>query len=308
MIDPIVSVVLPVLNGELWLETAILSVLEQDYPNLELVIKDGGSTDGSELIARRYENRVVWISQPDSGIANAVNQGWIASSGEILGWIGSDDRLAPGAVRTAVDFLRTHPDVDVVYGDCAIIDGSGRQVSTIKPGPFDRARVLGWNYIAQPATFMRRSSMARIGWIDETLRNAMDHDLWIKFAIHGSMAYVPQTLASLGVHPGTVTNRHVQRAGDETIQVVTRAFVDPAMPPALQAVRPRALGEAYLRAGMCYYAVQNMPQARTFLTQAVRWSPRLMVDRRLLRTFGSSLLGRRIVSQLRRARYAAHRA
>ncbi len=302
MTGPTVSIVVPVLNGEHWLEAAIQSVLQQDYPYLEFIIKDGGSTDNTAGVAARYRDRLVWVSQADTGISNAVNQGWARSTGEILGWIGSDDRLETGAVRIAVDYLLAHPAVDAVYGDCAIIDGQSQLVNTIKPGPFDRQRVLGWNYIAQPATFMRREALARIGWLDEGLRNAMDHDLWIKFAIHGSMSYLPLTLASLRVHAETVTNRHVVRAGEETIRIVTRAFQDPSMPSELQAGRARAMGEAYLRAGMCYYAVQEMPQARTYLRQAVGYAPQLLTDRRFLRTYGSSLLGRRIVSQLRQLR------
>lgn len=306
MTDPTVSVVVPVLNGDRWLETAILSIVQQDYPHLEVIIKDGGSTDNSAEIAARYLDKLLWISQPDTGIANAVNQGWARSSGEILGWIGSDDRLEAGAIRAAVDYMQAHPAVTAVYGDCTVIDGAGHLVYTIKPGPFDRPRLLGWNYIAQPATFMRRAVLAQVGWLDETLHNAMDHDLWIKLAIHGSMSYLPRTLASLRVHSATVTNRHVRRAGDETIRVVTRAFQDPTLPPDLQRMRPRALGEAYLRAGMCYYAVQEMAQARLLLKQAVRFWPRLAGDRRFLRTYGSTLLGRRIVTHLRQARRSVH--
>lgn len=302
MTDPIVSIVIPVLNGERWLEAAILSVLQQDYPQLELIVKDGGSSDNTAAVAQRYRDRIVWISKPDTGIASAVNQGWQRSSGEILGWIGSDDRLEPGAVGAVVDFLNTHPAVEAVYGDCAVVDDQGHTVDVIRPGPFDRQRILGWNYIADPATFIRRALLARVGWLDESLRNVMDHDLWIKFAIHGSMAYLPTRLAQFRVHSASVTNRHVRRAGEETIRVVTRAFADPAMSPELRAVRHRALGEAYLRAGMCYYAAQDLGQARSYLLQAIRHSPRLAGDPRFVRTFGVSLLGRHLISQLRRLR------
>lgn len=302
MTTPIVSIVIPVLNSERWLDAAIVSVLQQDYPALELIVKDGGSTDGTPAIVQRYADRVVWVSQPDTGISHALNQGFAQSSGEILGWIGSDDGLTPGAVRAVVDFLTTYPEIGAVYGDCAVIDTTGRTVDVIRPGPFDRQRILGWNYIADPATFVRRALLARVGWLDESLRNVMDHDLWIKFAIHGSMAYLPQTLARFRVHTASTTNRHVRRAGEETIRVVTRAFADPAMPTELRAAQARALGEAYLRAGMCYYAAQDLGQARTYLWQAVRFAPHLAVDSRFVRTFGMSLLGRPLITRLRRLR------
>lgn len=304
MNGPVVSVVIPVLNSERWLEPAIVSVLEQDYPHLECIVKDGGSTDQTQAIVARYHEHVVWISQLDTGIANAVNQGWAQSTGEILGWIGSDDGLEPGALRAVVDFFDAHPSVEAVYGDCAVVDNEGCVVDMIRPGPYDRKRILGWNYIADPATFVRRSLMARVGWLDESLRNVMDHDLWIKFAIHGSMAYLPQTLARFRVHAGSMTNRHVRRAGDETIAVVTRAFADPAMPAELRAAQPQALGAAYLRAGMCYYAAQDLGQARAYLGQAVRHAPNLVIDPRFLRTFGLALLGPQLIAQLRRLRRA----
>lgn len=302
MTGPVVSIVIPVLNSERWLDAALVSVLQQDYPWLQLIVKDGGSTDGTPAVVQQHGDRVVWISQPDSGIANAVNQGWAQSSGEILGWIGSDDGLEPGALRAVVDFFVAHPSIEAVYGDCAILDEAGRTVDVIRPGPFDRKRILGWNYIADPATFVRRPLLERVGWLDESLRNVMDHDLWIKFAIRGSMAYLPQTLARFRVHAASMTNRHVRRAGDETIRVVTRAFDDPAMPAELRAARPQALGEAYLRAGMCYYAAQDLSQARAYLRQALHHAPGLMVDPRFARTFGASLLGRSLITRLRRLR------
>lgn len=302
MITPIVSVVIPVLNSERWLEGAIVSILQQDYPQLELIVKDGGSTDNTLAVVQKYEHRILWVSQPDSGIANAVNQGWAQASGEILGWIGSDDSLEPGAIRAVAEFFVAHPTIEAVYGDCAVIDDLGHTVDIIRPGPFDRKRILGWNYIADPAVFVRRALMARVGWLDESLRNVMDHDLWIKFAIHSSMSYLPQTLARFRVHNASMTQRHVRRAGDETIRVVTRAFADPAMPVDLRDVQPRAMGEAYLRAGMCYYAAQDLGQARAYLRQALHYAPDLIVDARFVRTFGASLLGHQVITQLRRLR------
>jgi glycosyltransferase involved in cell wall biosynthesis len=114
---PVVTIVTPSYNQDQFLEQTIVSVLNQDYPRIEYLIIDGGSTDGSVEIIRRYENRLAfWVSESDRGQSHAVNKGLQRANGEILGWLNSDDVYCPGAVRAAVDFLELHPDVALMYG------------------------------------------------------------------------------------------------------------------------------------------------------------------------------------------------
>lgn len=304
---PLVSIVTPSLNSATWITETIASVLAQDYARLEYIVMDGGSTDETHAILRGFGDRLTWYTEPDSGISQAVNRGWARSHGEILAWIGSDDLYRPGAVAAAVAALSAQPEVSAVYGNCDVINAQSRVVGRIVSGPFDRGRLLGWNYLAQPAVFMRRTALAQAGWLDESLFNVMDHDLWIKLIRQGNMAYEPMTWAAVRVHNQTVTNRQVRRAGEETVRVVTRAVDDPAQPETLRRFRDRALGEAYLRAGMCFYAASDLAQARTFLRQALRHAPALAADPRLLRTWLTSLLGPRLVDRLRRWRPAPQR-
>ncbi len=302
---PLVSIVVPTLNSDQWLQATAASVLAQTAVRLEFIVMDGGSTDGTHAILTGLGERVTWRVQQDTGIAQAVNRGWALAQGEILAWIGSDDLYRPGAVAAAVVALQANPAAPAIYGDCDIIDAQGRTVGHIHPGPFSRTRLLGWNYLAQPSVFMRRAALAQAGWLDETLYNAMDHDLWIRLARLGALIYVPMTWAALRVHNRTTTNLQVIRAGEETLRVVQRALDAENAPPA---VRAHALGEAHLRAAMCYYAASHLPPARVHLRQAVRHAPHLAADRRLLRTLVTSLLGARLIARLRRWRPGPHRA
>src|SRR5512139_1414374 len=120
---PLVSIITPSYNQARFLETTIRSVLDQDYPNLEYLIVDGGSTDGSREIIQRYSDRLAWwVSERDQGQTDAINKGFARARGEILAWLNSDDTYLPGAIQGAVDFLQDHPGVGMVYGDANLID------------------------------------------------------------------------------------------------------------------------------------------------------------------------------------------
>ena len=121
---PLVSVVTPSYNKGAFIEETILSVKNQTYPRIEHIIIDGGSTDNTIDVIKKYEGtyNMHWVSEPDNGQSDAVNKGWRMARGEILGWLNSDDTYMPWAVETAVKFLTGHPNVSVVYGNCNIIN------------------------------------------------------------------------------------------------------------------------------------------------------------------------------------------
>src|SRR5437867_5556810 len=126
---PLVSIVTPSFNQAAFLEQTILSVLNQDYPKIEYIVMDGGSSDGSVDIIRRYEERLAsWTSQRDNGQTDAIRRGFDRATGTIFAWLNSDDLLAPSAVRIAVDAFRRFPDAGVVYGDRLHIDAKGNVI------------------------------------------------------------------------------------------------------------------------------------------------------------------------------------
>jgi glycosyltransferase involved in cell wall biosynthesis len=196
--SPLVSIITPSYNQGAFVEATILSVLEQDYSNLEYLVVDGASTDETQEILRRYRGRLRWISEPDEGQAHAINKGFARTRGEILGWLNSDDVYTPGAISAVVEYLVAHPEVMLVYGDANFIDADGVVVGPCAHvEPFDLHRLIHHSdFIVQPATFFRRSAFEAVGRLDESLHWAMDYDLWLKIGRRYQAAYLPRLMAN----------------------------------------------------------------------------------------------------------------
>jgi hypothetical protein len=194
---PVVSIVSPSLNQGPYIEDTIRSVLAQDYPRIEYVVRDGGSTDGSLAVLERYTGRVRWVSGPDGGQAAAINQGLRESTGEILAWLNCDDTYEPGAVSAAVQFLRDHPEVMLVYGDATLTDARGTEIgpcAQVEPFALERLVHHG-DIVVQPAAFFRREAFLAVGGLDESLHWTLDYDLWLKIGRRYGAAYLPRKLA-----------------------------------------------------------------------------------------------------------------
>jgi hypothetical protein len=185
---PLVTVVTPSLNQAPFLGQTIQSVVGQDYPHIEYLVFDGGSTDGSVEIIQEWDHAIdYWVSEPDGGQADVISRGWQRSQGEVLAWLNSDDTYQPGAVSTVVETFQRHPRADVVTGDCQIIDGQAVFVRNLPSGVFDMHAVLSGNSFPQPGVFCRRSAVERVGWLDTDLRNVFDWALWLKLGLHGAL-------------------------------------------------------------------------------------------------------------------------
>jgi glycosyltransferase involved in cell wall biosynthesis len=195
---PTISIVTPSYQHAAFIETTITSVLGQDYPALEYLVADGGSTDGTIEILRKYRSRLNWFSEPDRGQTDAINKGFGRTSGEILGWLNSDDEYAPGALKTVGEFFAANPDVGLLYGDANFIDARGRTLAACAHiEPFDRSRLLHYcDFIVQPAAFFRRSLFQAVGGLDDSLHWAMDYDLWLKASAAARCQFIPQVLAN----------------------------------------------------------------------------------------------------------------
>ena len=196
---PGVAVVTPSYNTGPYVGAAIRSVLEQDHPHVDCVVLDGGSTDGTVDVLKSFGPRLRWVSERDRGQSDAINRGFAQTQGEILGWLNSDDTYAPGAIKTAVEYLWTNPDVAAVYGDAHFIDAEGKFIAKcVHVEPFNRHRLFHYSdFIVQPTAFVRRSAFEAVGGIDTSLHWCMDYDLWLKMAQKGlKIAYLPQHLAN----------------------------------------------------------------------------------------------------------------
>ena len=200
---PPISIVTPSYNQGNYLEETIHSILEQDYPDLEYIVMDGGSTDGSVDIIRKYEKRIAhWRSGQDAGQSDALRHGFEMATGDIFAWINSDDSLEPGALASVGGFFATHPEVELLYGNMNFIDAGGNRIFTAYPLLDLRILTYENHFIPQQAMFWRRGLYEKAGGIDPTLRFAMDFDLVVKFLREGArVAKIDQVLANFRVHP-----------------------------------------------------------------------------------------------------------
>lgn len=189
----VVSIVTPSFNQAPFLRAAIESVLSQDYPHIEYIVLDGGSSDGSVDILREHGGRLSWESGADRGQADALAKGFARAKGSILGWLNADDILFPNTLSQAVAYLDSHPAVALVYGDAVYLDADGRELMPCRQvRPFDLRRLRYWSdYIVQPSAFFRRAVYEEVGGIDRDLHWSMDYDLWLKIANRHGVGHVP---------------------------------------------------------------------------------------------------------------------
>lgn len=199
---PLVSIVTPSYNQVQFLEETICSVLEQDYPQIEYLIVDGNSTDGSVDIIKKYSSCLTWwVSEPDRGQTDAINKGFSHTRGEILAWLNSDDTYFPHAVSEAVDFLKKKLEIGMVYGDANLIDKEGKVIGKFPSRQTDYRRLRrGYVHIPQQTSFFRASLWHKVGPLDPTFHFAMDYDLWVRLACVSKLHYYPHLWANFRLH------------------------------------------------------------------------------------------------------------
>lgn len=220
--DELVSIITPSYQQGRFLEETIRSVLRQDYPHIEYIVMDGGSSDETVSILKKYSDRLAyWRSEPDKGQTDAINKGFAQAKGQILAWINSDDTYNPGAVSQAVTYLREHPEVGVVYSDLNFIDGDSKVIGKFPAAQTDLARLRrGFVHVPQPATFFRAEHWRKIGPLDDSFFFAMDYDLWVRLAGVTQFKYLPGTIwANFRMHLDAKTINADERCWPEMLRV-----------------------------------------------------------------------------------------
>ena len=219
---PLVSIITPSFNQAAYLEETIKSVLTQDYPNIEYIVIDGGSTDGSVDVIKKYQSRIAfWVSEQDKGQTDAINKGFAKAKGDILAWLNSDDTYHPKAVGEAVLFLMENPDVAMVYADCDFIDERGVVIGKFASRQTDYHKLRsGYVHIPQQTMFFRAKYWKELGPLDPSFYFAMDYDLWVRIAKHAPIQYLPgRTWANFRIHTSSKTNVNDERGWKEMLRV-----------------------------------------------------------------------------------------
>jgi glycosyltransferase involved in cell wall biosynthesis len=229
MKPPLVTIITPSFNQAKYIVETIESVLSQDYPSIEYIVIDGGSTDGTPDILKRYSGTLTWISEPDKGQSHALNKGLRLAKGDIVGWLNSDDTYATvHAVTTAVKAFLNHRDVVMVYSDVYSIDENSSIRTKLVSGTYDRQSLGAKCYIHQPTVFLRRKAMNRVGPFDETIMTCMDYDYWIRVGKQyneRSVLYLNDVfLACARDHKESKTRRMRAKVYEEIFTVVCKHY------------------------------------------------------------------------------------
>jgi len=242
----LISIITPSFNQAHYLEQTIQSVLGQDYPYIEYIVVDGASTDGSVEVIKKYAGKLAWwVSEKDSGQAEAINKGLARAKGEIVAWLNSDDYYLPSAVSAAMEVFEENPDVVLVYGNMLAVDERGNAFNSLTYKQLSLQDLLCFQIIGQPAVFFRREVLEKTGLLDPTFHFLLDHHIWIRIAQHGKILHVNQTWAAARYHAEAKNRAKAAEFGREAFRILAWAESQPKLGEAIRPVERRARASAY---------------------------------------------------------------
>ena len=291
---PLVSIVIPAYNLGRYVGDTIESILNQDYPNIELIVLDDGSTDNTVDVLKKYAGRIYAESHANMGQVDTLNKGWDLAKGDILGWIGADDALLPKAVSTAVACLAANPDVVLTYCDFNLIDANSKAIRRVRTPDFSYQDMLV-NVICPPGpgAFFRRSAAEATGAWDNTLKIMLDYDYWLRLGLLGPFQRIPEVLALYRIHLGQETfSKMDERKSAEPILVVSRLFENNALPRDLIKFKDRALSNAHLVSAQLHFRGGRYRLGLGCLARAFSLCPRNFFTLRIVRLITNVLFNR----------------
>jgi glycosyltransferase involved in cell wall biosynthesis len=282
---PLVSIVVPSYNHGRYLEEAIDSILAQDYPHVELIVIDDGSTDNSREILTGYGKQFHWEFQENQGQVATLNRGWSMSKGDIIGYLSADDLLLPGSVSAAVDCLRQHPEAVLSYSDFHLIDPESAVVRrVVAPECTYHDMVVKMLCPPGPGAFFRKTAFEKAGLWHTGYKQMLDFEYWLRLGLHGQFIHIPQTLAAYRVHQGSQSFAAASAIRpEEPITIINDYFKNPLVPSDVRASQREAVGTAYLYSAHVHFRVGNYRNGFAAACEAFELHPKLLVSTRPLR-------------------------
>ena len=273
--QPLVSIVTASYNSAKYIEQAIRSVAAQDYPHIEHIVVDGGSTDGTLEILQRYNGRVDWISEPDSGQSDALNKGWLRARGQVLGWLDADNVYEPTAVREAVEVLMRDQAAGMVYAGVRDVDEAGRVVREYMPPEFTLSGFLlfhEFNFIPPSSVFMRREALERAGSLDMGLHYTMDFDLWLRMGLAAPIRRAERFWSRFLLRDTSKTGSQMDKFGWDILRVMEKLFARDDLPDEVRRAQRRIRARLYQHAAdrICTADVRT---ARRYYLRALMAAP-----------------------------------
>ena len=244
---PRVTVVTPSLNQGQYIEEAIRSVLLQGYPDLEYIVMDGGSTDATVEVIRKYERWIAhWVSEPDAGQSQAINSGWARGSGKVLAYLNSDDAYLKDAIFSGVQALQATAEAGMAYGTAVVVDEAGRELRRWEAKPFSlRAMLLEGNVVPQAAAFYTRRSLDTVGYLANDLEMIMDYELSLRVGLAFPSVCIPRMLARFRDHPRSKSRNQFATTGRELVNLVKKLSTDPLTAREVGALRQASLSRIH---------------------------------------------------------------
>ena len=272
--DPLVSIVTPSYNQAAYLEQTIRSVLAQDFCSLEYIIIDGASQDESVDIIRKYSDQITsWVSEPDSGQAEAINKGFAQARGEIVAWLNSDDLLLPGAVSQAVNILQKYPDMGMVYSNAITIDLDGKPLNKLVFGDWGLGELIRFRIICQPAVFIRRAVLMEVGYLDPSFHFMLDHHLWLRIANRSPVKHIDGLWAAARHHPAAKNVAQPKGFSQESLRMLEWLQSEPGLAEKFQKDSRHILGGAYRLIARYYLDGGMAGESLKYYLRALRFWP-----------------------------------
>lgn len=285
---PLVTVITPAYNQGIYLRDTIESVLSQDYPNIELLVLNDGSTDNTEEILKEYTGRIKWETQKNMGQTPTINKGWRQTTGEIITWLNSDDTYLPGAVKAGVDYLLQHPETGIVFADSVFTEADGTHLDRTRPVPpfnYKDFVVNCENPISQPSSFIRRSVMEKAGELDPQYYYFMDWDFWLRAGLYCKIDHVDAVWSTYRLHAESKTVSQSKKAAPELKYMYDKYFSRTDLPTDITAIKKKAMMNMYFTSGGYFLDGDDKTSAANVAKKAIIQNPAGLLSFKVVHKF-----------------------